>query len=771
MPKSRKKNLVIVESPAKARTLAGFLGSGYDVRASIGHVRDLPKHSLGVDIEGGFVPNYVIPREKQEVVRKLNEAAQGAEVVYLATDPDREGEAISWHLASALGDSDRLYRRVVFHEVTPEAVRQAFLHPRDIDTRLVEAQQARRLVDRLVGYKISPILWKKVRRGLSAGRVQSVALRMVVEREREVQNFVPKEFWTIDATLSPEAEPATSDDDQGTSSGFVARLVGLAHSRKKLEIGGSEEADRLVRLLRDAVYRVAEVREKEQRRRPPPPFTTSTLQQEASRRLGFSARRTMAVAQQLYEGISINGGQVGLITYMRTDSTRVSEGAKAEARAYVRDRFGQGYLPPAPRVYRTRARGAQEAHEAIRPTSIRREPDSLRRALSPDQYRLYTLVWQRMLASQMADALYDNVAVDVLASPSSLLPRRAGRATSEERRATGDFLLRAASSRLRFPGYRILYQEWADDGEDEERALPPLSAGEALRLMALTPEQHFTEPPPRYTEATLVRALEENGIGRPSTYAPILSTIQDRGYVEREGRQLRPTELGFVVSDLLVERFPDIVDVNFTAAMEEDLDEIARGEKAWQPVVQEMYQPLEAALAEAARAPRVEEPTDETCQLCGRPMVVRWGRSGRFLTCSGFPECKGARPLPSDLTDERCGQCDAPMVVRRGRYGPFLACSRYPECRGTRRIQVRVGVACPNCGADIVERRTRKGRTFYGCSGYPRCRFTAWSRPLPRPCPQCGGLVVAGRGNSARCTNCAWKGPAPRPDPEPVGVD
>ena len=765
MAKSRRKNLVIVESPAKARTLAGFLGSAYDVRASIGHVRDLPKSSLGVDIEGGFVPKYVIPREKQEVVRRLKEAAQTAEVVYLATDPDREGEAISWHLVSALGEPDRSYRRVVFHEVTPEAVRQAFRHTRDIDSRLVEAQQARRVVDRLVGYKISPILWKKVRRGLSAGRVQSVALRMVVEREREVRGFVPQEYWTIDAELAP---PDAGQDGQPT---FVARLVGTVKGRgrpTKLEIPNEVEENRLVGLLQDAAYRVADVRAKEQRRRPPPPFTTSTLQQEASRRLGFSAKRTMAVAQQLYEGISIDGGrQVGLITYMRTDSTHVSEGARTEARAYVRDRFGQEYLPPAPRVYRTRTRGAQEAHEAIRPTSIRREPGSIRRALSADQYRLYNLVWQRMLASQMADALYDNVAVDVVAHPS----------TSAERRATSDYLLRATSSRLRFAGYRTLYQESVDDGEDEERGLPPLSAGEALRLVALKPEQHFTEPPPRYTEATLVRAQEENGIGRPSTYAPILSTIQDRGYVERDGRQLKPTDLGTVVSDLLVECFPDVFDVSFTAGMEEELDEIARGEKAWQPVVQEMYQPLEAALAEAARAPRAEEPTDEVCELCARPMVIRWGRFGRFLACSGFPECKGSRPLPSEqgeqeASDEKCGECGAPMVVRPGRYGRFLACSRYPECRGTRPLHVRVGVACPTCGADLVERRTRKGRTFYGCSAYPKCRFTAWSRPLPQLCPSCGGLLVAGRGQSARCTKCSWKGraPAPAPEPEPVGA-
>jgi DNA topoisomerase-1 len=763
----KKRNLVIVESPAKARTLAGFLGPGYDVRASIGHVRDLPRSRLGVAVEEGFAPRYVVPREKREVVRKLREAAQAADAVYLATDPDREGEAISWHLVQAAELGQRPYHRVVFHEVTPDAVRQAFRHPRDIDMRLVDAQQARRVVDRLVGYKVSPLLWKKVRRGLSAGRVQSVALRMVVDREREIEGFVPKEYWTIDARLSPAGSASPEEDS------FAARLTGLASGRgrqKKLEVPSAEESARVVALLEKAAYRVGEVKQRRQPRRPPPPFTTSTLQQEASRRLGFSAKRTMAVAQQLYEGLSLaakagrsskkdggpahpaGGRQVGLITYMRTDSTHVSEAARAEARAYIHERFGAEFLPPAPRIYRRKAPGAQEAHEAIRPTSIHREPDALRRSLTPDQYRLYSLVWQRMLASQMADAIYDSLTIDVEATPPP---------------GQDVYLFRATENVLRFPGYRQLYQEPADNDspEEEQPRLPALSAGQELSLLALLPEQHFTEPPLRYTEATLVRALEENGIGRPSTYAPTLSTIQDRGYVSREGRQLKPTDLGYVVNDLLVNFIPDVVDLRFTAAMEEELDEIARGQKAWQPVVEHFYLPLEEALAQAAQAPRVEEPTDERCQVCGRPMVVRWGRFGRFLACSGFPDCRSARPLPGEeepeATDEHCDLCGAPMVVRSGRYGRFLGCSRYPECSGTRRLRAKVGAACPRCRGDLVARRTRRGRTFYGCANYPRCRFVTWSRPLAEPCPNCGDLLVAAARELARCLSCSWRGAPP----------
>lgn len=744
MAKKKEKNLVIVESPAKARTLAGLLGPGYEIQASVGHVRDLPKSRLGVDIDTGFQPSYVVPREKQAVVRALKQAAAAAATVFLATDPDREGEAIAWHIVEAANLEKVPHRRVVFHEITEEAVQNAFRHPRDINQKLVDAQQARRILDRLVGYQISPLLWKKVRRGLSAGRVQSVALRMVVEREREIEGFQPQEYWTIDATLAKETAPDET---------FVARFVGPAGKRKKLEIGSREQADALLQALRSARYSVDAVNRKEQRRRPQPPFITSTLQQEASRRLGFSARHTMALAQQLYEGLPLPGkGQVGLITYMRTDSTHIAESALHEARACIAERFGPGALPPAPRVYRKKAKGAQEAHEAIRPTSLRRDPESLRNVLKRDQHRLYSLIWRRMLASQMKDALYDVTSVEIEAAPPE------GEA----------LLLRASETTLRSPGYRQVYQEYSDETEDEgKRSLPELTKGDILRLLDLLPEQHFTEPPPRYTEATLVKAMEENGIGRPSTYAPILSTIQQRGYIERENRYLKPTELGFVVNDLLTSYFPDIVEVGFTAEMEEELDEIAGGQREWQPVVRDFFEPLQSALAKAAEAPPVQEETGEMCPECGRPLVARWGRFGRFLACSGFPECRFTRPLEKEeeeaqeVPNEFCDLCGSPMVVRRGRYGRFLACSNYPKCKGTRRLLAKVGVACPDCGGDIVAKRTRRGRTFYGCSNYPSCRFTTWSRPLPEKCPRCGGPLTTQAGGKARCLKCSWKGPLP----------
>lgn len=734
-------DLVVVESPAKARTIANILGREYKVLASLGHVRDLPKRQLGVDVEHGFLPQYVVIKEKEKAIRQIREAAREAGTVFLATDPDREGEAIAWHLLHAAQLQGRPYRRVVFHEITPQAVREAFRNPRDIDMRLVEAQQARRVLDRLLGYKLSPFLWRKVKRGLSAGRVQSVALRLLVEREREIESFVPREYWTIEALL------ARGDDT------FLARLVGYLGRREKLEIPNETEAQRLVALLRSSRYRVDAVDRKRQSRRPPPPFITSTLQQEAARRLGFSAQKTMVIAQQLYEGVRLGDqGEVGLITYMRTDSTHLSESAKAEARDYIRQHFGPDYLPRAPREYKTRVKNAQEAHEAIRPTSLAREPESLRPYLTEDQLRLYTLIWQRTLACQMADAQYEVRSADIVAEPPAGQP----------------FLLRASSSVLVFPGYRQLYIEGSDD-EDEQQdgagTLPDLAPGDSLELRELMPRQHFTEPPRRYSEASLIKALEEKGIGRPSTYAVIISTLLERGYVEREGRQLRPTDLGRLVNDLLVEHFPEFVDVDFTAEMEDRLDEVSRGERPWQPVVQEFYGPLEQALARAERAPRATEATDQTCELCGRPMVIRWGRRGRFLSCSGFPECKNARPLEGEEapqpSEEACPECGAPMLVKRGRYGPFLACSRYPECRGRKPFLASTGVACPRCGGDLVERRSRRGRSFYGCSRYPDCDFTVWRRPLASPCPQCRGLLVADGKEEARCTQCSWRGVAP----------
>ena len=774
MATATKKNLVIVESPTKARTLSGFLGREYEVRASVGHVRDLPKSKLGVDVGDGFKPEYIVPEEKEKVVRELKAAAKGAAAVYLATDPDREGEAISWHVMEAAEIKprrERPIRRVVFHEITKSAIEEAFQHPREIDFHLVNAQQARRVLDRLVGYKISPLIWKKVRRGLSAGRVQSVALRMIVEREREIQNFVAREYWTIDAELSKEAEPETR---------FRARLHGYAgtggtgggapevggwlgatatgdnapKSKKKaeLEIASEAAAQSLVETLRVARYEVAEVRQRTMNRRPSPPFTTSTLQQEASRRLGFTARRTMKVAQELYEGRQLGSeGSVGLITYMRTDSTNVAKDAQEETRAYVRRRFGGDFVPAAPRVYAKKQKGAQEAHEAIRPTSVTREPDAIKRHLTPDQQKLYMLIWQRMVASQMADAVFDVTSVDITATPK-----------------TGDaYLFRASASKLRFPGFRAVYFEARDDGEDEDadtRALPELSAGDPLRLHDLFPDQHFTEPPPRYTEASLVKALEENGIGRPSTYAPILSTLENREYVEKNGRQLRPQELGFVVTDLLTEHFPEFVDVGFTAEMEEELDDIAQGSRQWQPVVDQYYQPLDAAVKKAAKATVVFEESNEDCPECGSKMLVRWGRFGKFLACSRYPECKGSKPLDGEreeqvVSDEFCPECNTQMVVKQGRFGRFLACARYPECKGSRPFLTKIGVTCPKDGGAIVERkmRGRGKRVFYGCANYPNCDFTSWVKPTGAHCPTCNYLIVPDGARGVRCLQCDWR--------------
>jgi DNA topoisomerase-1 len=756
MAKRSIKSLVVVESPAKARTISRILGSKYDVKASIGHVRDLPKRDLGIQIEDGFLPTYVVPKEKAKAVKEIRDAAQNAGEVFLATDPDREGEAIAWHLLEA-ADLDALpMHRVVFHEITPEAVREAFEHPRDIDMKLVDAQQARRILDRLVGYRLSPFLWSKVRRGLSAGRVQSVAVRLVVEREREIQGFTRQEYWTIDAELEkPQAAPS-----------FRARLQGQAGKKQKLEVPNETEAQRLVALLQSATYRVLTVQTKTQPRRPAAPFITSTLQQEASRKLGFTTKRTMRIAQQLYEGLSLGPeGEVGLITYMRTDSTTVAASAQQETRAYITDRYGREFLPASARIFAKKVKGAQEAHEAIRPTHVRREPQAIRTFLNNDQFRLYNLIWQRMVASQMADALFDVTTVDIEATPSD------GR---------NPLLLRATNTQLQFAGFRQVYIEGRDDDTEEDlgkNPLPALSEADVLRALGFFPEQHFTEPPPRYTEATLIKVLEEKGIGRPSTYAPTMSTVQDRGYVEKEGRNLKPSDLGFVVNDLLVEHFPDFVDVGFTAGMEDELDDIAEGDRPWQPVVEQYYRPLESALTVAKDAARKQvETTDVKCPECGRPMLIRWGRRGRFLACSGFPECKGTLPLEGEeqetpqATDEKCPECESPMVIKSGRFGRFLACSRYPECKGRKPLAVTTGVRCPKDGGDLLERRSRRGRTFYGCSNYPKCDFTTWTRPLPQPCPNCGGLITAERDNKAKCTACTWRGEIPEAEPATASV-
>ena len=761
------KDLVIVESPAKARTVQRFLGSNYVAKASMGHVRDLPKKDMGVEIDDrSFEPTYRVVNGKGKIISELSKEARQADTVYLATDPDREGEAISWHLMEAAKIPPSKAKRVVFHEITRDAIAEAFDHPRELDRSLIDAQQARRVLDRIVGYKLSPVLWSKVRRGLSAGRVQSVALRLIVDREVEIDAFVPVEYWTIDATLSKRPR-------QGPESVFKARLHSVKGTRGRIEIPNQATSDEIVQDIRRANYAVTNVRVRETKSRPAPPFITSTLQQEAARKLRFSARRTMTVAQQLYEGLSIGNEDVGLITYMRTDSTNVAAQAVQETAALIRRKYGAEYAPAKPRAYTRKVRGAQEAHEAIRPTSVAREPESVRRYLSNDQARLYDLIWKRMVASQMSDALFDSTSVSIGATGTS-----SGR----------EYELRATGSIMKFAGFRAVYMEGKDDAEDDAAApesgrapIPKLGKGEPLDCLNIAPEQHFTKPPPRFTDASLVKALEEEGIGRPSTYATIISTLEMRDYVIKEGSRFVPTNLGKAVTGLLVENFTDVMDVGFTAGMEEKLDDIAEGEQQWTPVIGQFYDPfeqaIEKAMKEAERVPReqLEEPTDEVCEECGHPMVIKSGRFGRFMACTGYPECKNTRPvetpaeravreLVSEDVDEFCEKCERPMAVKNSQSGRFLGCTGYPECRNAKPL--RVGVACEKCGSDMIERKQkgRNGRIFYGCINYPECKHTV--NPMPQPCPGCGKLLVSlGRNRrNARCLDdtCGFSGPAPR---------
>jgi DNA topoisomerase-1 len=714
-PPKKDRRLVIVESPAKARTVGRFLGRDYAVRASVGHVRDLLRSSMSVDVENDFKPRYRVPNEKRPVVKELRAEVKRASEVYLATDPDREGEAIAWHLMEAAHISKSQARRVVFHEITRDAIERAFADPGGINMDLVDAQQARRILDRLVGYSLSPLLWRKVRGRLSAGRVQSVAVRLVVDREREIEAFVPVEYWSI------EAELAKREDHQPPRS-FIAKLHRIRG--KEVDLEDQAATQEVVDDLEQASYVVSQVKEGTRRRSPSPPFITSTMQQEASRRLRFTPRRTMRIAQQLYEGIDLEkgNGTVGLITYMRTDSTNVADQAQAEARRYIAQRYGERFLPKTPPTYRTRAKAAQEAHEAIRPTSVFRTPEKVKQYLNRDQYRLYELIWQRFVASQMSQAVYDTLTVEVLAGPEQ---------------GEKPYLLRASGSTLRFPGFLIVYEEAKDEDEEEEstQQIPPLTVDEVLDLIRLIPKQHFTQPPPRYTEATLVRALEEYGIGRPSTYAPILATIQQRGYIRRDGKRLVPTETGIVVNDLLVEHFPKVMDYGFTAEMEQQLDEIATGEREWVRVVREFYGPFKERLEEADHnIEKVDMGLQEIgreCPQCGQPLIVRWGRYGKFIGCKGFPECRYTEPWLE-----------------------------------------KVGVACPDCGGDLVVKRTRKGRIGYGCANYPDCEFWTWKRPLPQPCPECGGLLTEGRKGTARCDACGAELPLDElPEPETEAID
>ena len=717
LPSSAGKSLVIVESPAKARTVGQILGNKYVVTASQGHVRDLPKSKIGVDVEQDFEPSYVIMKDKQPLLTQIKKAGKEAKQVFLATDPDREGEAISWHLQTAAdwGSLATPPKRVVFHEITKEAVEEAFRNPREIDMQLVNAQQARRILDRLVGYQISPLLWRRVQRGTSAGRVQSVSLRMVVDREREIEAFIPVESWTIDNILRKAGSEAIEKNQ------FSASLHSVKGDRARISIPKEEDARRYESELADADYKVAEVRKRDVRQRPSAPFTTSTMQQEAGRKLRFTAQRTMAVAQQLYEGLNVGSeGQIGLITYMRTDSTQVASTALEEVREYIQAKYGKDHLPAKPKVYTRAAKGAQEAHEAVRPTSIKRDPASLKDYLSGEQLNLYTLIWSRMLASQMEDARSEATTLNIDAVC----------------KGTGAvYNFRASGSVLKFPGFRSVYMEGRDDSEetDDKNSLPALAVGDALSCSKLDANQHFTEPLPRFTEATLIKAMEEKGIGRPSTYAPTIGTLVDRNYVERERNRLTPTKLGITITDLLTEYFTNIMDLDFTAKMEEELDDVSRGERDWVPMLGEFYGPFEEALSNADELMpkiRMDEETDEVCD------------------CGGSDKC------------EHTDTCGKPLVIKTGRFGRFMACTGFPECRNTKPILKKTGVSCPkpNCGGDIVERRARgRGRSFYGCSNYPDCDLILNQQPLPTPCPECAGLMVMkGRNNSA-CTNCSWQ--------------
>ncbi|HEX5030186.1 MAG TPA: type I DNA topoisomerase [Candidatus Eisenbacteria bacterium] len=731
----RRRNLVIVESPAKARTIAKYLGPGYEVKASNGHVRDLPKSKLGVDVENGFEPSYVLIKGKGKILKDLKTSARRAATVYLAPDPDREGEAIAWHLAETLGDDADDIRRLAFYEITKRGVTEALEHPRTIDMAKVQAQQARRVLDRLVGYKVSPFLWRTIRYGLSAGRVQSVALRLICEREEEIRKFVTREYWTIDADLV-------------TPAGDVFRARVQKKAGEKLALENEKQARADADALARESFAVTQVRTQEKKRNPVPPFITSTLQQESFRRHRYSGQKTMVIAQQLYEGVEVGEGATGLITYMRTDSTRVSSDAIAEVRAFIQEQYGDAYLPAEAKVYRSRET-SQDAHEAVRPTSVARTPASLKGYLDPDQYKIYELIWQRFVASQMNPALVLTTTAEITAGP---------------------YLLRASGSRVKFDGFARAYAtaliEETPDGQASK--LPAMAEGDKLKMKEILPEQHFTEPPPNYTEASLVKVLEEKGIGRPSTYATIVGTILTRDYVTRDRGKLVPTELGMTVWKLLEQMFADVFDVEFTAKLESHLDRIESGKDPWVDVVTEFYDPFQSDLAKAesqqekVRASLVQE-TDVACPKCGSKMVKKFGRSGPFLACPRYPECKATMPLeeegiPAEAPTQKCPQCGSAMRVRTGRFGKFLACSTYPECKGTRPFTLQI--PCPKCvQGELVERRTRRGKPFFGCSRYPECDFGIWDRPVKQKCPSCDSPILVKKSSKAKgeylqCPKC-----------------
>ncbi len=809
------KNLVIVESPAKAKTIGKYLGKDFLVKASLGHVKDLPKKDLSVDVDNDFKPVYQVIEGKKKLIDELKSAAKKSENVYLAADPDREGEAICYHLQEELqgkkNEGPHIFR-VMFNEITKNAIQKAFEKPASVNVHLVDAQQARRVLDRLVGYKISPLLWDKVRRGLSAGRVQTVALRLIVEREKEIRAFISREYWSIDVHLNAKKAPVLKT--------HLAKIDG-----ENFEIPNKEVSEAIVAALDDATYTVQSVTNREKKRNPVAPFITSTLQQEAARKLRFSVKRTMMLAQKLYEGVELSKeeGPVGLITYMRTDSTRVSNDALDEVRAMITDRYGADYRPAQPNVYKSK-KDAQDAHEAIRPTSVLRTPDSLEKYVEEDVLKLYRLIWMRFIASQMTPAVFDQTTIDV-------------NAPGKDKKT---YLFRATGSVPKFDGFLKVYEEGKDakDEDDEElkNRLPAVTQGEVLKFKEILPEQHFTEPPPRFTEATLVKELEASGVGRPSTYASILSTIQEREYVRKDGGKFSPTELGMVVTDLLLESFNDLFDVTYTARMEAELDDIEDGRIDWRIAMSEFYERFQKDLEHAARTmtdiKRMERPTDFICEKCGKPMVIKWGRHGSFIACTGYPECTNTRQPQAEgeggegMTEqdeaEYCDNCGRPMVLKKGRFGTFMACSGYPECKTTKQLgaaqkpqdvpldeecpncnsklvkkygrfgefvacsnyptckfvkQKTVGVKCPNCSeGEVVERRSKRGKTFFGCNRYPECDFVAWGKPIPEKCPECGGSYLIEKflkaGPVAQCPNaeCKYKRPLAVEAPAPASA-
>ncbi|HVF92469.1 MAG TPA: type I DNA topoisomerase [Blastocatellia bacterium] len=820
------KALVVVESPSKAKTINKYLGPDYEVIASVGHIKDLPKKGIGIDFDKQFEPTYEVIPGKEKVIRQLKSAAKDADTIYVATDPDREGEAIGWHIKEELegrGKNRKTVRRVLFNEITKSAIQESFKHPTEIDQNLVDAQQARRLLDRIVGYQVSPLLWDKVRRGLSAGRVQSVALRLVVERERDILAFVPTEYWTITANLSAKLPPAFDarlfriDEKTVKTSDFGEDL-----KKNEVHVKEEKQASEILAELKSQSFIVSSVTTREKKRNPVPPFITSKLQQEASRKLRFPVKKTMQLAQKLYEGIETGKeGLVGLITYMRTDSTRVADSALSEVREMIGSQFGAEYMPDKPIHYRSK-KDAQDAHEAIRPTSVYRTPDSVAPYLGKDELALYKLIWQRFVASQMMAAVFDQTTIDIKAGPR--------------------YLFRATGAVLKFNGFLAVYEEGKDekDEDDEEQALklPRVEQGEQLKLNKLVPDQHFTEPPPRFTEATLVKALEEKGIGRPSTYASIMTVIQDREYAERKEGRFRPTELGIIVNDLLVESFDDLFNVQYTAHMEEELDEIEEGKMPWTRALAEFYEKftkdLESARVHMRDVKRQEIITDEKCENCGSNMAMKFGRYGQFLACTNYPDCKTTRDIPkihdeageeahAEAAEETCETCGKPMAMKRGRFGQFLACTGYPDCKTTRKIQKggklaapdvvleelcpqcgkhlivkqgrfgpftacsnypgckyikqeTTGVSCPEDGGELIVKKGKYGKSFYGCSNYPKCKFALWDKPVAQPCPECGARFLVEKVNKAgerslQCRNEDCKFKQALPDSPPGDED